>query len=51
MGSVNAIIVAYFVLWITGKDVEKIAGNAKIAKKSKLKTANFKAGRLNRWNY
>jgi hypothetical protein len=25
------IIVAYFALWISGKSVEKIAGNAKIA--------------------
>jgi len=25
MRSVNPIIVAYFVLWITGKDVEKVA--------------------------
>jgi hypothetical protein len=34
------------VLWISGEDVEKIARNAKIAKKSKLK-AGFKARRLN----
>ena len=45
------IIVAYFALWISGKDVEKTAGNAKIANKSKLQTGNCKARRLNRWDY
>jgi len=39
------------VLWISGKDVEKSARNVKIAKKSKLKIGNFKARRLNRWDY
>jgi hypothetical protein len=43
MRSVNAIIVAYFVLWITGKNVEKIAGNAKIAKKIQIENCQLQS--------